>query len=163
MDAPTATNPAPSGEPRVEPSRAHFASLPVLVYGSLRKGQSNAGLFARGRGVYGETIRIGGFVLVDGGAFPYAVPTAVEGASIVCEVVALSVERRGEVLDSLAHLEGYRSEAPEASLYLREVVSWSDNHGMRREGFMYVPSEASQARIMRGGHPVIEGGDWLNR
>jgi len=133
----------------------------VLVYGTLRKGEANSRLFAGGRGVYGETIRIEGYALVasEGAWFPYAVPQ--EGSSIVCEVVSLSVERRGEVLSSLDGLEGYRANDP-SSLYCREIVSWMDAAGMRREAFMYVPSEASQARIMRSAQ-VIQGGDWLNR
>lgn len=62
----------------------------------------------------------------------------------------------------LDRLEGYREGDP-ASLYTREIVSWTDAHGMLRQAFMYVPSEASQERIMRGAHQVIESGDWCAR
>lgn len=145
--------------PRRTPSRAHAVVAPVLVYGTLRKGQPNAGLLA-GRATYGATIRIEGFALIDAGWFPYAVPA--EGESITVEVVSLHPNRAGETLRDLDRLEGFIEGNP-ASLYTRELVSWRDGHGVLRQGWLYVPSAATQARITRSGDTTIPSGDWNDR
>lgn len=146
--------------PRSTPSRAHVATLPVLVYGTLRRhGGANSRLLT-GRATYGETIRVEGYRLLSNGHFPYAIPTP--GSEITVEVVHLSQERRGETIGRLDALEGYREDAPEGSLYTREIVSWNASDGMLRSGFMYVPSASTIERIMRDDLTEIPSGDWLS-
>ncbi|MEV5007177.1 gamma-glutamylcyclotransferase family protein [Streptomyces sp. NPDC055692] len=136
------------------------ASRPFFVYGTLRPGEGNHGLFLRGRTRSEEPARLSGAVLYDGPGYPYAVEEP--GGLVRGDLVAARPEEYGEVLTALDRLEGYVAGDPR-SLYERierEVVRETDGATVR--AWVYVAGP-SVTRHLRTEGSRIEGGDWRRR
>ncbi|GAA1005799.1 MULTISPECIES: gamma-glutamylcyclotransferase family protein [Streptomyces] len=136
------------------------APLPFFVYGTLRSGEGNHGVFLRGRIRSAEPARLAGAVLYDGPGYPYAVEEP--GGVVRGELMTVLPEKYGEVLTSLDRLEGHVPGDPR-SLYERverEVVRESDGAAVR--AWVYFAGPSVTARLRAAGR-LIEGGDWTLR
>ncbi|MFI8187627.1 gamma-glutamylcyclotransferase family protein [Streptomyces sp. NPDC085946] len=134
--------------------------LPFFVYGTLRPGEVNHGLFLRGRTRSEEPGRLRGAVLYDGPGYPYAVEEP--GGVVSGELVTARPEAYAGLLAELDLLEEYVPGSPH-SLYervARDVVRDADGRAVR--AWVYVAAPAVAARLRSRGRP-IEGGDWRSR
>ncbi|MEV4950289.1 gamma-glutamylcyclotransferase family protein [Streptomyces sp. NPDC053755] len=149
--------------------------LPFFVYGTLRPGQYNHGLFLRGRTAGEEPALLPGARLYDGPGYPYAVaagtaeggdgggdgrtgdgPVAVPG--IAGDLVTAAPGAYGELLGVLDRLEEYRGPGHPRNLYERverTVVRLRD--GVSVPAWVYLAAPGA----LPG--PVIPGGDWVRR
>src|SRR3954447_2666671 len=80
-------------------------TLPFFVYGTLRRGEPNHGLFLRGRTRSEEPARLPGAALYAGPGYPYAVEEP--GATVRGELVTALPQEYGELLGALDRLEEY--------------------------------------------------------
>ncbi|MFD5566399.1 gamma-glutamylcyclotransferase family protein [Streptomyces cadmiisoli] len=134
--------------------------LPFFVYGTLRPGEPNHGLFLSGRTRTEEPGRLTGAVLYDGPGYPYAVEEP--GGAVRGDLVTARTRDYDELLAALDRLEEYVPGDPR-SLYervAREVVREADGAAVR--AWVYVAAPAVAARLRARGRR-IEGGDWLTR
>ncbi|AWW39709.1 MULTISPECIES: gamma-glutamylcyclotransferase family protein [Streptomyces] len=134
--------------------------LPFFVYGTLRPGEPNHGLFLSGRTRTEEPGRLTGAVLYDGPGYPYAVEEP--GGAVRGDLVTARTRDYDELLAALDRLEEYVPGDPR-SLYERverEVVREADGAAVR--AWVYVAAPAVAARLRARGRR-IEGGDWLTR
>nr|WP_198536276.1 gamma-glutamylcyclotransferase family protein [Streptomyces resistomycificus] len=134
--------------------------LPFFVYGTLRPGEANHGLFLRGRTRSEEPGRLVGAVLYDGPGYPYAVWG--RGGVVHGEVVTALPEAYGELLAALDRLEEYVPGDPR-NLYERvecEVTLGGEGRAVR--AWVYVAAPSVAARLRARGTP-IGSGDWLVR
>ncbi|PTH88820.1 hypothetical protein C9J60_08245 [Streptomyces sp. A244] len=136
-------------------------TLPFFVYGTLRPGEVNHGLFLRGRTRSEEPGRLADAVLYAGPGYPYAVEEP--GGGVVCgELVTALPEAYEELLAELDRLEEYVPGDPR-SLYERverKVVRAAD--GVVVRAWVYVAAPAVATRLRARGR-AIEGGDWRAR
>lgn len=141
---------------------AFAARLPVLVYGTLRSGQHNAGLVA-GRVRFGREIWLPGFTLRanDGSVwpdytfpFPFALDARPEDA-IRCQVLEVLAPHAAEVMADLDRLEVFDPENPEQGLYIRRRVMLPD---AEEDAWIYVVGPHHRDAV--GRLPRIESGDW---
>ncbi|WP_030239461.1 MULTISPECIES: gamma-glutamylcyclotransferase family protein [unclassified Streptomyces] len=136
-------------------------TLPFFVYGTLRPGEVNHGLFLRGRTRSEEPGRLVGAVLYEGPGYPYAVEEPGDDA-VSGELVTARPERYAELLAELDRLEEYVPGDPR-SLYERverKVVRDADGAAVR--AWVYVAAPAVAARLRTRGRPIA-GGDWRAR
>ncbi|MFE9438267.1 gamma-glutamylcyclotransferase [Streptomyces sp. NPDC006602] len=134
--------------------------LPFFVYGTLRPGEPNHGLFLRGRIRSEEPGRLTGAVLYEGPGYPYAVEE--RGGVVHGEVVTALPEAYGELLLRLDRLEDCVPGDPR-SLYQRvEREVTLDGDGRTVRAWVYVAAPAVAARLRAGGK-LIGSGDWLVR
>lgn len=134
--------------------------LPFFVYGTLRPGEVNHGVFLRGRTRAEEPARLRDAVLYDGPGYPYAVEEP--GGAVTGVLVTALPETYGHLLAELDRLEEYRPGDPR-NLYervAREVVRGGDGRSVR--AWVYVAAPAVAAGLRARGKP-IEGGDWRER
>ncbi|MFF8091927.1 gamma-glutamylcyclotransferase family protein [Streptomyces sp. NPDC016675] len=134
------------------------ARLPFFVYGTLRPGGRNHGLFLRGRTLAEEPARLPGALLYAGPGYPYAVEDDAAGV-VGGELVTARPEAYGELLAALDRLEEYVPGEPH-NLYdrvARTVVRDADGAPVR--AWVYVAAPAVAARLRALGTPV-EGGAW---
>ncbi|MGI5395046.1 gamma-glutamylcyclotransferase family protein [Streptomyces sp. CA-251251] len=133
------------------------ARLPFFVYGTLRPGGRNHGLFLRGRTLAEEPARLHGALLYAGPGYPYAVEDA--AGAVGGELVTARPEAYGEILAALDRLEEYVPGDPR-NLYdrvARTVVRDADGAPVR--AWVYVAAPAVAARLRARGTPV-EGDTW---
>jgi gamma-glutamylcyclotransferase (GGCT)/AIG2-like uncharacterized protein YtfP len=133
----------------------------VLVYGTLRQGDSRGGVLANCECVAPEAY-LDGFLMLHLGGFPGIIPGEGRVRGEVYEIDEA-------VLKSLDAIEGYRESSPRHSLYLRQEVTAFDPEGepvADDEGeplviFTYVYNSSRD----RGGYvpsdQIIESGDWF--
>ncbi|MFE1247285.1 gamma-glutamylcyclotransferase family protein [Streptomyces sp. NPDC058735] len=136
-------------------------TLPFFVYGTLRPGEVNHGLFLRGRTSSEEPGRLTGAVLYDGPGYPYAVEEP-GGGTVGGELVTALPEAYAGLLAELDRLEEYVPGDPR-SLYLRverQVVRETDGAPVR--AWVYVAGPEAAARLRARGRR-IEGGRWRAR
>ncbi|MFF7866462.1 gamma-glutamylcyclotransferase family protein [Streptomyces qaidamensis] len=136
-------------------------TLPFFVYGTLRPGEVNHGLFLRGRTRSEEPGRLADAVLYAGPGYPYAVEEP-GGGVVSGELVTALPEAYDELLDELDRLEEYVPGDPR-SLYERverKVVRAADGAAVR--AWVYVAAPAVAARLRARGR-AIDGGDWRGR
>lgn len=138
--------------------------LPVLVYGTLRAGQRNAGLLA-GRADFGPVMSVPGFALhANAGqvwpahdfGFPFAVAAGSTDA-MVAQVVTLHPGSAAQTMRDLDVLEVFAPADPFGGLYVRQRVMLPDAAGL---AWTYVagPRFDAQVRAL----PRIESGDWAS-
>ncbi|MFI8892345.1 gamma-glutamylcyclotransferase family protein [Streptomyces paradoxus] len=136
-------------------------TLPFFVYGTLRPGEVNHGLFLRGRTRSEEPGRLADAVLYAGPGYPYAVEEP-GGGVVSGELVTALPEAYAGLLAELDRLEEYVPGDPR-SLYERverKVVREADGAAVR--AWVYVAAPAVAARLRARGR-AIEGGDWRGR
>ncbi|MEV6170284.1 gamma-glutamylcyclotransferase family protein [Streptomyces sp. NPDC051954] len=125
-------------------------SLPFFVYGTLRPGEHNHGLFLRGRTQTEEPGRLAGAVLYDGPGYPYAVEEA-GGGPVYGELVTARPGAYDELLTALDRLEEYIPGDPR-NLYervVREVTREADGAAVR--AWVYVAAPAVAVRLRARG------------
>ncbi|MFJ4537923.1 gamma-glutamylcyclotransferase family protein [Streptomyces tibetensis] len=136
-------------------------TLPFFVYGTLRPGEVNHGLFLRGRTRSEEPGRLADAVLYEGPGYPYAVEEP-GGGAVSGELVTALPEAYTALLAELDRLEEYVPGDPR-SLYERverKVVREADGASLR--AWVYVAAPAVAARLRTRGR-AIAGGDWRAR
>ena len=136
------------------------ARLPFFVYGTLRPGEVNHGLFLRGRVRCEEPGRLADALLYDGPGYPYAVEET--GGVVTGVLVTPLADVYAELLVVLDELEEYRPGDPR-NLYervTREVIRTAD--GTSARAWVYVAAAPVAARLRARGE-LIESGDWLTR
>ncbi|KJK41481.1 hypothetical protein UK15_01265 [Streptomyces variegatus] len=136
-------------------------TLPFFVYGTLRPGEVNHGLFLRGRTRSEEPGRLADTVLYAGPGYPYAVEEP-GGGVVSGELVTALPEAYEGLLAELDRLEEYAPGDPR-SLYVRverKVVREADGAAVR--AWVYVAAPAVAARLRARGR-AIAGGDWRAR
>jgi gamma-glutamylcyclotransferase (GGCT)/AIG2-like uncharacterized protein YtfP len=136
-------------------------TLPFFVYGTLRPGEVNHGLFLRGRTRSEEPGRLADAVLYAGPGYPYAVEEP-GGGVVSGELVTALPEAYAELLAELDRLEEYVPGDPR-SLYVRverKVVRAVDGATVR--AWVYVAAPAVATRLRARGR-AIAGGDWRGR
>jgi gamma-glutamylcyclotransferase (GGCT)/AIG2-like uncharacterized protein YtfP len=136
-------------------------TLPFFVYGTLRPGEVNHGLFLRGRIRSEEPGRLADAVLYAGPGYPYAVEEP-GGGVVSGELVTALPEAYAELLAELDRLEEYVPGDPR-SLYVRverKVVRAVDGATVR--AWVYVAAPAVATRLRARGR-AIGGGDWRAR
>ncbi|GAB2943564.1 gamma-glutamylcyclotransferase family protein [Streptomyces heilongjiangensis] len=132
--------------------------LPFFVYGTLRPGEHNHGLFLRGRTRSEEPAAMRGLTLYDGPGYPYAVETPGEAAVVRGELITARPEAYEALLRSLDHLEEYTPGAP-TNLYERVRRAAVLTRGTSVQAWVYVAAPTVAARLRARGTP-IESGDW---
>lgn len=120
----------------------------VFVYGTLRKGDSRFGVPTFVELVHPEAI-LEGFQLVHLGGFPGIIP----GKGRVKGEVHLY-----STFDVLDHIEGFRKDNPEHSLFRREKVMVELPLGKELQASTYTFNGRD-----RGDMHVIKSGDWFSR
>ncbi|MFD7244221.1 gamma-glutamylcyclotransferase family protein [Streptomyces massasporeus] len=136
-------------------------TLPFFVYGTLRPGEVNHGLFLRGRTRSEEPGRLADAVLYEGPGYPYAVDEP-GGGMVGGELVTALPEAYEGLLAELDRLEEYVPGDPR-SLYVRverQVVREAD--GVAVPAWVYLAAPAVAARLRARGR-AIAGGDWRAR
>ncbi|MFH8799708.1 gamma-glutamylcyclotransferase family protein [Streptomyces sp. NPDC017936] len=134
--------------------------LPFFVYGTLRPGEADHGLFLRGRTLAEEPARLRGAVLYDGPGYPYAVEEP--GGVVAGDLVTALPETYDRLLAELDRLEEYRPGDPR-NLYervAREVVRGDGGRPARAWVYLAAPAVAAGLR-QRG--TSIGSGDWRER
>jgi gamma-glutamylcyclotransferase (GGCT)/AIG2-like uncharacterized protein YtfP len=136
-------------------------TLPFFVYGTLRPGEVNHGLFLRGRTRSEEPGRLADAVLYEGPGYPYAVEEP-GGGAVSGELVTALPEAYAGLLAELDRLEEYVPGDPR-SLYERvERKVVRDTDGAAVLAWVYVAAPAVAARLRARGR-AIAGGDWRTR
>ena len=133
--------------------------LPLFAYGTLRPGCGNYRRLLAGHVIDEQDATAHGYALYTHGPYPYAV--AERGATVTGSLLTISRVSYGEVLGTLDQLEGYRTENPEHSHYVRLARAVE-------VPFMSFATELVAAWIYEAGptvdvstmHLVAEG-DWL--
>ena len=124
----------------------------VFVYGTLRTGDCRAGVLGN-QGLVCEEAYVEGFQLLDIGSFPGVVKG---DGRVRGEMHEIDDQTLG-ILDSI---EGYHEDAPEHSLYVREVVPVLNSEGEPAgEAWIYIYNANLRARHRLP--PTIESGDWF--
>jgi gamma-glutamylcyclotransferase (GGCT)/AIG2-like uncharacterized protein YtfP len=137
------------------PPRPH---LPFFVYGTLRPGEVNHGLFLRGRTLREEPARLTDAVLYDGPGYPYAVDEP--GGTVTGDLVTARPGAYGRLLAELDRLEEYTPGDPR-SLCERVVREVRTEAGPVR-AWVYLAAPAVAARLRARGERLT-GGDWSAR
>ncbi|MGW2883938.1 gamma-glutamylcyclotransferase family protein [Streptomyces griseoruber] len=132
--------------------------LPFFVYGTLRPGEVNHGLFLRGRTLREQPARLSDAVLYDGPGYPYAVEEP--GGTVTGDLVTARPETYERLLAELDRLEEYTPGDPR-SLYERVVREVTTGEGPVR-AWVYVAAPAVAARLRARGERLA-GGDWPAR
>lgn len=139
-------------------------TLPAMVYGTLRPGCSNHGLFLNADNDTAvertRQARVSGYTMHTHGGFPYAVPSDDPNDTIVVDVIDVKEKDYEDILQSLDYLEGFRDFGHYANHYDRVVVEAvaTDGSGEKFVGWMYVAHASIWDRI-HGMHQIPTG-DW---
>ncbi|MEU6809668.1 gamma-glutamylcyclotransferase family protein [Streptomyces sp. NPDC046831] len=135
-------------------------TLALFVYGTLRPGERNHGVFLGGRTRLVGPGLLDGAVLYDGPGHPYAVEEP--GGVVHGELLTAPPEAYEELLAGLDRLEGYVPGDP-AGLYERvERTVARVPGGQPVRAWVYVAAPAVAARLRERGR-LIAGGDWRAR
>lgn len=139
---------------------------PVFVYGTLRAGAENWTRYLEGRTVHEEPGRLAGHLL-----FELEYPVVIEqdavdaadrergdDAVVIGDIVHLHHDAHSDVLARLDWLEGHRPDAPEQSLYRREVRAVHRADGTTLECWVYLAGPELAARL--DGRRPLPGGEW---
>ncbi|MDX3849438.1 gamma-glutamylcyclotransferase family protein [Streptomyces sp. AK02-01A] len=143
----------------MRPERGTAAALPFFVYGTLRPGERNHGLFPRGRTARQEPARLAGALLYDGPGYPYAVEAP---GVIVGELVTAAPEVYGELLCVLDQLEEYEAPGDPRNVYERAVRDVLRADGTTARAWVYLAAPRVARELRTRGRPIA-GGDWLAR
>lgn len=139
---------------------------PVLVYGTLRKGEGNYYGCIVGYPHSIEIVRLPGFQMYGGWGFPYVIED--DNASIVAELVTFEGddETYQKFLRGLDTLEGYYGintdgTYPSMNHYDRILTTVEFEDGREPvEAYIYVANRSMYKRVMED-LPAVEGGDWI--
>jgi len=135
-----------------EPQPEADDSLPLFVYGTLRKGGENHSLL-RGRTVYEMCATLAGATLM---ALP-RYPMLIDGAAVVQgELMILHPRFYSDVLAKLDYFEGYRP-GDDTSLYFRVERTVTSEGGSLRRAWVYM----GNPRWLDPSASVIPHGDWI--
>jgi gamma-glutamylcyclotransferase (GGCT)/AIG2-like uncharacterized protein YtfP len=137
--------------------RAEGARLPFFVYGTLRPGESNHGVYLRDSVATEEPARLAGAVLYEGPGYPYLVE-APEGGAVRGELVTALPSAYERLLADLDVLECYTPGDPR-NLYERVVREVTLPGGAAARAWVYVAAPRVEAALRASGL-VIEGGNW---
>lgn len=137
-----------------------MGGLPVFVYGTLRRGERNAGLLdavAAGR----RPARLDDHALYAGPeqGLPYAVPEP--GGIVVGELVTIGPDRHDDVLEALDRLEGHRPDHGPYRRVARSIRRLDGDAERTTRAWVYL-AEASVADRL-GEALRVAGGDWAAR
>lgn len=112
-----------------------MSELPVFVYGTLKRGESNhAAFLADAASIEPATVR-GAIVHLPAGYPGYRLEP--EG-TVHGELVSFDADRAATALARLDALEDYRADAPHASLYRRERCTATTPAGRAIDAWIYV-------------------------
>ncbi|MEU9235330.1 gamma-glutamylcyclotransferase family protein [Streptomyces subrutilus] len=136
------------------------APLPFFVYGTLRTGEVNHGLFLRGRTVAQEPASLPGAALYAGPGYPYAVDRP--GSVVAGELITAAPEAYGALLAALDVLEEYGGPGRPGNVYDRIAREALRADGTPVRAWVYLASPLV-ARDLRESGTEIPGGDWLGR
>ncbi|MFE3829025.1 gamma-glutamylcyclotransferase family protein [Streptomyces sp. NPDC059092] len=138
--------------------------MPFFVYGTLRCGEHNHGLFPRGRTVREELARLTGALLYEGPGYPYAVedpgPVNGPGPVVVGELVTAEDDVYGELLAVLDELEGFGAPGDPRNLYERTARDVLRADGTTARAWVYCAAPRVARELRRRGR-LIAGGDWI--
>ncbi|MEU3183182.1 gamma-glutamylcyclotransferase family protein [Streptomyces sp. NPDC006923] len=134
-------------------------ALPFFVYGTLRPGERNHGLFLRGRTALEEPARLAGALLYDGPGYPYAVEAP---GVIVGELVTAAPGTYGELLRVLDRLEEYEAPGDPRNVYERAARDVLLADGTTARAWVYLAAPRVARALRTRGRPIT-GGDWLAR
>ena len=137
---------------------------PVFVYGTLRPGQGNYRRLLEGRTANERPATAKGLALFHSG-IPYAVTHP--GARVVGTLITITPVLYSEVLADLDRLEGYDSQRPETSHYIRTTTSVIATNALPGGGtweafhtaWIYLAGTAVDPDTMTR----VPGDDWLAR
>jgi gamma-glutamylcyclotransferase (GGCT)/AIG2-like uncharacterized protein YtfP len=126
--------------------------LPVFVYGTLRRGQSNYSIL-QGHTIREEQACLHGAQLYDLGFFPMAI----EGEGVVSgELMHIRPVTYQEVLANLDMLEGVNRQAPHTGFYRRLARTVQAEDETEHLAWVYLGSDVDMQD-----HPRIPHGDWV--
>lgn len=139
------------------------AHYPVFVYGTLRPGMSNYHWF-RSADSYQIDATITGYELLTNGSYPFMVPATGEAATdsvVQGTLIFVDAHQWETVVAALDELEGTAPGFPvhHDNLYNRVLTQVTARDGTIYTAWVYIPPEASQARL-RELYPVLTGGEW---
>jgi gamma-glutamylcyclotransferase (GGCT)/AIG2-like uncharacterized protein YtfP len=129
----------------------------VLVYGTLRPGQSNYYNFLEGRTERERTVTLKGFRMYAGMGFPYVIQTDTD-ETIVADLIDLKADSYDETVRGLDMLEGYRGPGLN-NHYDRVLVTVEDVDGTTVQAWIYVAHKSIHQQIAEN-LPALAGGDW---
>jgi gamma-glutamylcyclotransferase (GGCT)/AIG2-like uncharacterized protein YtfP len=153
----SAPAPVPASAPASPPPPAE---LPFFVYGTLRPGEVNHGLFLRGRTAAEVPARLPGAALYDGPGYPYAV--AADAGSVTGELVTAAPGRYAGLVTALDGLEECFGPGHPRNLYDRVAREVLLADGTPVRAWVYLAAAPLAARLARTGTPIPTG-DWLRR
>jgi gamma-glutamylcyclotransferase (GGCT)/AIG2-like uncharacterized protein YtfP len=133
--------------------------LPVFVYGTLRRGQGNFGLLARATVAEFDAVALDHVLYAVG--LPYAADRP--GSTVTGELMVIDRAIYETALARLDRLEGFRSDTPERSHYVRvpRPVRYQDAAGRRRRRLAWIYHGGSEVLARLTEADVLPGGDWL--
>lgn len=136
-------------------SSAPTAPVGVFVYGTLRPGEANAGLWDRSPLVSHRPATAPGLAVGEPcrGHFPYAWPRP--GGVVHGELLSVSGDGRW-LLGRLDRLEGYRPAAPRHSLYIRQVLPVILPGAVQVAAWGYLAGPGTDVTVL---HRLADG-DW---
>ncbi len=144
----------------VERPQDPTAPLPFFVYGTLRPGEVNHGLFLRGRTAAEEPAVLPDAALYDGPGYPFAVHRP--GSAVVGELITASPGAYGELLAALDRLEEYGGPGRPGNIYDRIARPALLSDGTQVRAWVYLAAPLI-ARDLRESGNEIAGGDWFRR
>ncbi|MEV4329276.1 gamma-glutamylcyclotransferase family protein [Streptomyces sp. NPDC049597] len=136
--------------------------LPFLVYGTLRPGEHNHGLFLAGRTCAEEPATLPGALLYDGPGYPYLVEDAREGGAVAGACVTAVPGEYARLLRTLDRLEDFVAPGHPRNMYERVAREAILADGTATRAWVYVAA-AGVARELAAGGRRIAGGDWCVR
>ncbi|WP_187283086.1 gamma-glutamylcyclotransferase family protein [Streptomyces sp. t39] len=138
------------------------AALPFFVYGTLRPGERNHGLFLAGRTTRERPATLHGALLYEGPGYPYAVADPSGTGSVTGTVVTAAPEEYAALLRTLDGLEEYLAPGHPRNLYERLAREVVGEDGSPLRAWVYVAA-AGVARELAADGVLIAGGDWSGR
>lgn len=144
-------------QPSVEGDTRH---LPVVVYGTLRPGQSNYDRILAGRTLSERPVVIPGYRMYSNFHYPFIVPHADAQSYIIGDLVTVPEKLWEQTIWDLDFLEGYQGfEADTRNLYDRVVVKVKEDNRMF-DAYLYVANASMHEEILFD-MPLIPTGDWI--
>ncbi|OKK19832.1 hypothetical protein AMK16_15230 [Streptomyces sp. CB00455] len=134
--------------------------MPFFVYGTLRPGEVNHGLFLRGRTLREEPASLPDTALFEGPGYPFAVERP--GSAVLGELITAAPGAYGELLAALDVLEEYGGPGRPGNVYDRTAREALRRDGTFVRAWVYLASPLL-ARDLRARGTEIPGGDWLGR
>ncbi|MFI2367244.1 gamma-glutamylcyclotransferase family protein [Streptomyces sp. NPDC018833] len=136
--------------------------LPFFVYGTLRPGEHNHGLFLAGRTAAEDPATLAGALLYDGPGYPYLVEDAEEGGQVTGASLTAAPGEYPRLLKTLDRLEEFVAPGHPRNLYERVVREVTLVDGTATRAWVYVAADGV-ARGLRSHGRRIAGGDWRGR